>query len=73
MALTGAGKLEEAAGYYQILEQKFGKASTRLQKLAGLTLEANGDFDGALQLYQRLIESQPADTVRNRIFALLSS
>eukprot|EP00761_Pharyngomonas_kirbyi_P014929 gb/GECH01014960.1/.p1 GENE.gb/GECH01014960.1/~~gb/GECH01014960.1/.p1 ORF type:complete len:285 (+),score=87.36 gb/GECH01014960.1/:1-855(+) len=43
------------------LTQQFGKSSIRVSRLQGLLREAEGDIDGAKELYEHLLEEHPTD------------
>lgn len=55
------GDLQGARNLFEELIKKFGRNSNRLRVLQGMMLEANGQYDKAMQFYERLIHDNPLD------------
>ena len=55
------GDIQGAKVLFEDLIAKFGKNSNRLRVLQGMLLEAHGQYERALQFYERLIQANPLD------------
>ena len=60
-ALTN-GDVAAAVGYFTQLSAKF-PGSSRVQRLSGLILEAKGEWDAAVALYDGLLEANAANSL----------
>lgn len=61
IAKLDVGDLQGARNLFEELIKKFGRNSNRLRVLQGMMLEANGQYDKAMQFYERLIQDNPLD------------
>jgi len=60
MACLDTGNIEHAYHCYAKLNAQF-PDSGRVQRLEGMIKEAEGDYDGALKVYEKRLEQQEAD------------